>query len=127
MVSQDSEHEDQLGSLGAQHTVEDAWRSLSARLMISRIKREDIHIRPVGIGRIIEETLVAESGGYALHIVLRKKRRFRTPSMRPSSLWLIVAYDNRILVLASGMNAWEFKRMELAQALEKMKEVLAMV
>ena len=44
--------------------------------------------------------------------------------MRPTSLWLIASYEDRILVLASGSDAWEYKRVELAQALERMKEVL---
>lgn len=110
----------------ALHIVEEAQRSLSECLMFLRIKKDHIRIRPVRLGRV-KDAAPPEANAWALHIVLRESKRRWTSDMRPTSLWLVAAYEDRIQVLASGSGAWEFKRVELAQALEKMREVLATV
>lgn len=113
----------QAGAPAAQLIVQNVERALFDTLLHLRIKEDRVFLRPVRLGRL-EEVPPSEANAYALHIVLRKCRRFRVPDMRPTSLWFIVSYEDRILVLASGTNAWEFNRMTLAAALRKMKDVL---
>ena len=113
----------QPSALAAQYIVEDAHRSLSERLLHLRIKKDRISMRPLRLCRV-KEPLPAEPNAHALHIRLRVDTKVWSHDMRPTSLWLIASYEDRILVLASGSDAWEYKRVELAQALERMKEVL---
>ena len=122
MIAQD-EDTPQSSALAAQYIVEDAQRSLSERLMHLRIRKERISMRPVRLSRL-GSPVPEESNAFALHIMLRIDAKAWSHDMRPTSLWLIATYEDRILVLASGSDAWEYKRLELAQALERMKEVL---
>lgn len=110
------------GAMVAQHIVEGVERSLSEHLTLLRIRGNQI--RPVCMGRLGEPTL-SVANAHALHIPLRKDKKRWVSDMRPTSLWLIAAHEDRILVLASGTGVWEYRRVELAQAVEKMKDVLA--
>lgn len=112
--------------LAAQHVIEDARRSLSERLLHLRIRRERIFERPLRLCRL-GDPIPAEANAHALHIVLRGDTRVWSHDMRPTSLWLIASYEGPLLVLASGSDAWEYARMDQAQALERMKEVLGTV
>jgi len=114
---------DQPGALAALHITQEVRHALTDTLVLLRIKEDRVCLRSVRLGRV-KEPIPSEANAHALQIVLRKNKRLWVPDMRPTSLWLIAAYEDRILVLASGTDAWEFKRVELAQALEKMKDVL---
>lgn len=113
----------QPGFLAAQHIVEGAVRLFNERLAVLRIPDNHIIVRSVRVGRLGEQTCL-QTNACALHVVLRNPKRRWVSDMRPTSLWLIAGYEDWIVVLASGSNAWEFKRVELAHALERMKEEL---
>lgn len=111
-----------LSALAAQQTAENAQRSLYECLLQLRIRGSCIrHIRFGALGEPIPEA----PNACAFFIPLRKDTKAFARDMRPTALWVICSYEDRILVLASGSNAWEFRRLELAAALEKVKEVLA--
>ncbi|MDQ1299655.1 MAG: hypothetical protein QG636_323 [Patescibacteria group bacterium] len=107
------------GPLAALLTAEGVKRSLAMRLMELRIPA---HIQHVHIGRT-GEPVPDGPNAWQVYMALLKKRQ-RYDDERPTSLRIICFYDDRILVVASGVAAWEFKRLEVARALERAQKVL---
>lgn len=107
------------GSLAAHLTAEGVKRSLTMRLMELKIPA---HIQHVRVGRT-GEAFPGGPNAWQVYIALLKRRQ-RDDDERPTSLRIICFYDDRILVVASGVAAWEFKRLEVAKALEKAQKVL---
>jgi len=111
------------GALAARQTAENAQHSLSEQLMQLRIRDSCIrHVCLTTLGAPVPDA----PNAYALFIPLRRDQKSWASHMRPNAVWIICSYEDRVVVLASGSNAWEFKRVELALALEKAKGVLSM-
>lgn len=110
----------QPGAPGALHIVEEAKRLLYEHLVGLRLRGE---VRQVCL-RHLHEPGPIEPNAYALHIPLKKDRRAWARDMRPTSLWLIALYEDRLLVLAGGCGMWEYQRREQARAFDRMEKVL---
>ncbi len=110
------------GESQARHVAEYALRRIRHELVVYRVPVHMYRMCDVHVGRFKDEVPDAPNA-CAVHLVLHE-RSHATEAGLPCALWIICAYDDRILVLASGVNLWTYKRLELALALEKAREVL---
>ena len=108
----------------ARYLCERFLDSLRTALALNHIKPVHNEIREVSLGTF--DSFGKEgTNACAVHIQFRRLRSRAADDMRPSSLWVVCSFDDRILVLASGANAWTFRRVEESLALKRAEDVLA--
>ena len=117
MLAHDSEdHRAQV----ARFIADEAKRLLDTRLCELRLTSEIRDVRLVQLGSEVPEG----PNGCAVFVSLHKGRR-SSDDARPKALWIICTHEDKIMVLASGVDVWEYQRIHMASALEKVQEVLA--
>lgn len=118
MLIQGDQEDDSQESRTARHIAEEIARSLEGRLIPLRKRAIIGRIR---VGRMGEPS--AAVFAWQVFVPFHLNRR-RESDMRPSALRVLCYYDDLIMVIASGNNAWPFKRLHLAHAVERAQGVL---